>query len=149
MFIFHEINQNNLVEALDLVKETFDTSANHYGPEGVDSFYHFIDETNVKKSLSTGDMVLYGAYTNHSLVGVLGIRQSTHICLLFVDKNYHRQGIARDLFNNWKKTLKQPASITVNSSPYAIPVYKKLGFSPIKPAQTIDGITFVPMIAVN
>lgn len=94
-------------------------------------------------------MGLYGAYINHSLVGVLGIRQPTHICLLFVDKHYQRQGIARDLFNSWKKTLEYPISITVNSSPNAVPAYEKMGFSPINSAQTVDGITFVPMIAIN
>lgn len=48
MLIIQEINEDHLVEALHLVKETFDASATLYSPEGVDSFYHFVNETNVK-----------------------------------------------------------------------------------------------------
>lgn len=36
--------------------------------------------------------------------------------------------------------------MTVNASPYAIPVYRKLGFIDIDVEQVINGIRFTPMV---
>ena len=36
-------------------------------------------------------------------------------------------------------------AITVNSSPYAVPIYERLGFRQTKPEQVVDGIRIVPM----
>ena len=36
-------------------------------------------------------------------------------------------------------------AVTVNSSPYAVGFYKKLGFVPLGPEKQADGIRFTPM----
>ena len=40
-------------------------------------------------------------------------------------------------------------AITVNSSPYAVPVYRKLGFVETDTEQLADGMRYTPMKFVN
>lgn len=68
--------------------------------------------------------------------------------MLFVNKEYHRRGIARSLFEMVEKICRSQNNInkiTVNSSPYAIEVYHHLGFFDTDKKQTVDGIRFTPM----
>ena len=57
--------------------------------------------------------------------------------------------VATAIFNYLLKDIlnKNPSIIelTLNSSPYAIPFYLKLGFEPTSEEQEIDGIRFTPM----
>lgn len=88
---------------------------------------------------------IYGAYLNNKIVGVIATRNNgNHISLFFVDGKYHRQGIGRKLF----ETILQKSTgekITVNSSSYAVEVYKKLDFESDTDEQIVDGIRFTPM----
>ena len=67
------------------------------------------------------------------------------ICFFFVDGQYHRKGIGTKMFDHLLKTYKGNI-ITVNSSPYGLGFYKKLGFVPTEEEKTINGIRFTPMI---
>lgn len=77
-------------------------------------------------------------------VGYLEIGNNGHVHLFFTDKEHIGQGIGRRLFDlvlaegRW-------ARLTVRSSPYAIPIYKHLGFAATGNRETRDGITFLPM----
>jgi GNAT superfamily N-acetyltransferase len=68
---------------------------------------------------------------------------------LFVKKKYQHKGIARKLFNELKIELikNNPNSevITVNSSPFAVKIYEKLGFVTTDKEQLQDGLCFTPM----
>lgn len=93
-------------------------------------------------------MAAWGAFYSQRLVGILATRSVSHISLLFVDAQHHRQGIARALFGQLCDALSSdPAirSITVNSSAYATTIYPRLGFSPTGPERTTDGIRYTPM----
>lgn len=67
-----------------------------------------------------------------------------HICCFFVKAQYHRQGIGRKL---WEYLCENSQSkiITVNSSPYAVPIYHKLGFVDLDIEQVSDGMRYTPM----
>lgn len=62
----------------------------------------------------------------------------------FVKSKYHRQGIGRKL---WECVLNHSnyPFYTVHSSPYAVPVYHKLGFIDMDSEQLADGMRFTPM----
>lgn len=64
--------------------------------------------------------------------------------LLFVKKQYHRQGIARRLF---QLVLRHCGSdtITVNPSPCAAGTYRRLGFVATGGEKTVNGIRFTPI----
>ena len=82
--------------------------------------------------------------------GIIELRDCNHISLLFVHKNYHSQGIAKNLFNKANELCKQYnpdiEEIAVNSSLYAEKIYKKLGFKKVNTKQEKDGIIYIPMI---
>jgi len=80
------------------------------------------------------------------LVGVVGIREQTHLQYLFVSKPYQRAGLARRL---WEQARDQadnaPGRFTVNASSYAVSAYERLGFRSVGAVQEKDGVRFQPM----
>ncbi|MPN64058.1 hypothetical protein SDC9_211829 [bioreactor metagenome] len=98
--------------------------------------------------MSENELYIWGCFDGEKVVGVIAARPPCHIALLFVDKAYHRQGIARCLFNTLKDHFEadsQHAEITVNSSPYAVEVYHRLGFVDTDTEQIVNGLRFIPM----
>ena len=147
---YREIKQEELPETLDLVRKVFDEfEAPYYSEEGVASFYAFIDMDNMSEQYTNGSLYFYGCFVDNILVGMIAVKDFIHISLLFVDKQYHRQGIAKKLFNAILKICKEKdpclKAITVNSSPYAVEVYHKFGFFDVSSEQVVDGIRFTPM----
>ena len=57
---------------------------------------------------------------------------------------YHRRGIGNKLFDAMRRYYAHPV-FTVNSSPYAVEVYRHLGFVPTDEEQSADGLRFTPM----
>lgn len=142
-------NQLELTEALQLVWRTFlEFEASEYSAEGVQAFKEFIAFTNISEKLEHEDLVIWGYYEKDQLVGVIAVREANHISLLFVEKEQHHKGIARALYTTAVDyCFKQHHNkrITVNSSPYAVEVYKRLGFSAVGNEETVNGIRFTPM----
>ena len=89
------------------------------------------------------------ASTPDGLAGMLEMRQNNHVALLFVDKAFHRQGVARALLDHalGEARRHQPDAerMTVNSSRYGVPAYEKLGFRQTGPERAVNGIAFIPM----
>ena len=135
------LEKNEIPAAMDLVWQVFsEFEAPEYLPEGVKTFRDFIaneDEINKLK--------IYGTFVEDSLAGIIALRGGEHICLFFVRKEHHRQGLGRSLF---EFALRDGAAdkITVNSSPYAVEVYHKLGFADTDTEQVLNGIRFTPMV---
>ena len=69
---------------------------------------------------------------NHkNLIGFITIRNRHHISLLFVDKEYHMQGVGRTLVEKASEYLITEMGVdylTVDSAPYALEFYHKLGY---------------------
>ena len=147
---YKKIEKEELQNTLNLVRIVFDEfEAPYYSEEGITSFYKFIDINNMSEQYSNGSLYFYGCFVNNIIVGMIAVKDFVHISLLFVDKQYHKQGIARTLFDDVMKICKEKNSslktVTVNSSPYAIRFYHKLGFTDISSERTVDGIRFTPM----
>lgn len=132
-----ELRREEITLALNLVWKVFlEYEAPDYTQEGIDEFYKSIHDERYLSMLS-----VYGAFSGEELVGVIATRNSgKHIALFFVDGRYHRQGIGKQLF----QTV-QTDKMTVNSSPFALPVYKKLGFEVVAAEQAVNGLRFTPM----
>jgi len=117
-------------------------------PEGVREFLSYVQPDFMRKRLSRDHFVLV-AVVDEAIVGAIETRNNNHISLLFVDRAFHRRGLARGLFKSaldiCRSNIVDLKTITVNSSPYAIEVYQRLDFFPIGEKQTIHGITFIPM----
>jgi len=139
----------NLEEALCLVWKTFlEYEAPDYSDEGVQAFKQFIELESIKQKILQNHFYIWVCFDKEKIVGVLATRQPCHISLLFVDSDYHRQGIARAMVNimvDYYKSNYDAKEITVSSSPYAKEVYHRLGFYDTDTEQTESGIRFIPM----
>lgn len=113
--------------------------APEYSPEGIAAFRASLDNPQRKRQMD-----FYGAFDGETLVGVLCMRAPQHIAGFFVDAAYHRRGIGRKLFEAMRRDYAQQV-FTVNSSPYAVEVYRHLGFVPTDDEQSVDGLRFTPM----
>lgn len=147
--IFYErknaLSTKELEELTNLVTETFDEFVGKdYSEQGKDSFYKFINNGDIFTNMLLAHEFLITAKYNEQIVGVITTRDRAHISLLFVHKDYHKRGISRNLVDSLLN-LSQKDVITVNSSPYALEIYKKLGFVVQEEMQEKDGIKFVPM----
>lgn len=127
--------------AVTLVWEVFqEFEAPGYSPEGVDTFHRIIHTPETINRLE-----MYGAFEGQKLTGVLATRSSgTHISLFFVHSEHLRQGIGSKLFRHLTSNS-TVEKITVNSSPYAVEVYHRMGFTDTDKELLTDGIRYTPM----
>lgn len=122
--------------------------APEYSDQGIKTFKEFIDPEKLLIQVRDHNFKMYCCFDRDILVGVLAFKEA-HISLLFVRKSYHRKGIAKKLLDIAVKDILKlnPAvqELTVNSSPYAVEIYKRLGFISTDVMQEKDGIIFMPM----
>ena len=141
--------RNEWQDAMELAWKTFlRFEADIYTPEGVRNFQNFITDSTLYRMFVMGTYQLFVALDGKRIVGMITLRDSTHISLLFVDASYHRQGIGRALVKHLTDYLLTEAGanhVTVNSSPYGVGFYHKMGFRDIRPEESRDGITYTPM----
>lgn len=118
-----------------------------YTQEGIDNFQDFITDQTLRKMFLKGEYILYGAFFKGTLVGIISLRNKEHISLLFVDEEFHKMGIGRKLIYEIRKLEKRLGGyrLTVNSSPYAVGFYHKIGFVDTNLEQKKDGIRYTPM----
>jgi GNAT superfamily N-acetyltransferase len=144
-----KLQKNDIRNALDLVWRGFqEFEAPDYSKQGIEEFRKFISYNSIIKQFDTEELYFWGCINNDDLTGVIATRGINHICMMFVNKEYHRQGIARRLFKTVEEICKSQdniSKITVKSSPYAIEVYHHLGFLDTDEELTVNGIRFTPM----
>lgn len=139
--IIRRLKENEIPTALELAWKVFsEFESPDYSDEGTAEFKRCLNDTDYLSGIE-----YYGAFDGRELVGEIGIRaDKKHICFFFVDGEYHRCGIGRALFlfllNDYADDI-----ITLNSSPYAVPFYKAIGFKPTEDEKTVNGIRFTPM----
>ncbi len=123
--------------------------ASDYSDEGVAEFLSYARAESLAARQETGHFVLL-AVAAGQLVGAIEMRNLDHISLLFVDPAFQGKGVATELVRRSLDLCRDRrpdlSTITVNSSPYAVPIYARLGFRPTGPQQTKHGISFVPMV---
>lgn len=150
--MIREVTNADLKRALDLVNNVFsEFVAVDYSEEGNNTFNNYlkVKYKEIADGLENGHKKMWGYYKNGEVIGVIATRDISHISLMFVDKKHHRKGIARQLFNAVLAELKKNEDITqltVNSSPYAVEIYERLGFAKTGVQQEKDGIVFTPMV---
>jgi GNAT superfamily N-acetyltransferase len=141
------LKSSNVLQLVWSVFEEF--VAYQYIAEGVREFQIFFEYSNIKRMLDNSEMIMWGFFHNDKIIGMIATKQSNHISLLFVDKEYHRQGIARSLYRkliDYYAKNNDCSEISVNSSLYAVEAYKRLGVLVTDTEQQKNGIRFVPMI---
>ena len=135
--------------AMKLAWETFLIfEAQEYGEEGIESFRDFISDQRLKKMFLKGEYQMMVALHEDKLIGFITVRNRSHISLLFVNKKYHRQGIGSILIEKMGEYMITEVGVdymTVDSAPYALEFYHKLGFWDLAPRQQKQGIIYTSM----
>lgn len=134
------LTADELPSALSLIWDVFcEFDAPLYTEEGVRQFRKALNDGERNKTLN-----FYGAFDGDDLVGVIAVRKPQHIGFFFVRSDHHRCGIGKRLFETMRCDF-TVQEFTVNASPYAVEVYKHLGFSATDAEQTENGLRYTPM----
>lgn len=144
-----QFNEIHLVSLM--VNRTFDTFvAPDYTQQGVNTFHTFASTESMQSRLLLPNDFILTAKIEDVIVGMIEMRDYSHVSLLFVDSDYQKRGISKALFKqaldaclSHLPTLK---AITVNASAYALPIYQALGFVSTDTVQEKDGISYWPMV---
>ncbi len=118
-------------------------------PEGASKLLSAMDSSSIKAFIevpSDSEFQYLLAEVKNKIVGVIGVKNSFHLYHLFVAEEFHNKGVASALLKAFLQ-LKPQQSITlrVNSSPYALPFYQKLGFKSESSTVWRNGISSIPM----
>lgn len=148
-FLIRPLFSSEWDEAMRLAWDTFVLyEAPEYSKEGIQNFKNFVKDPILKTLFLDGKYKAMGAFDNDFLIGIIGVRNETHISLLFVDSEYHHKGVASKLLKRMFSFVKKEYGkncMTVNSSPYAVGFYHKLGFVDTDRELLTDGIRYTPM----
>lgn len=115
--------------------------------EARDAFLKSMTVDGIRQLIGSG-LRYHLAEVDGNIVGIIGIKNNTHLYHLFVSETFQKKGIARQLWNAAMKTCKaagNPGEFTVNSSRYAQQVYESFGFVAQSPPQERNGIVTIPM----
>ena len=116
-------------------------------PDAAAAFVREHDQDAVRRNIGAG-MVYQVAESDAMLAGFIAVRDNTHLFHMFVDQRFHRQGVARALWEVARAAAVKagnPGVFTVNSSNFAVPVYEALGFIRTNVTQYSNGIYYNPM----
>ena len=138
-------------EVSALVWEVFgEFEATGYEPRGIEEFRSFITPEKLKARLQEEAFFVLCCKAGGKIVAVAAAKENRHLCLLFVQREFQRRGIARRLVELTMERCRQAipglASFTVNSGRFAVPVYERLGFRATASEQEKNGIRFTPMV---
>ncbi len=141
---------NDWDEAMAIAWKTFmQFDARDYTEEGIQSFQDFITDEVLKRMFDMGAYQLIVATDiEDKIIGMISLRNETHISLLFVDGKHHRKGVGRALMETLCRYVFEEEGyrkITVNAAPYAIGFYHKLGFKDTGKEEIKEGISYTPM----
>lgn len=141
---FRKLNTTELEKCHILIKDCYDSYvAKDYEDKGNAVFYDFISVESLRKRLLENSHIVV-AEEKGQLLAMIEFK-GNHLALFFTHVDFLKQGIGKMLFNKAIDILKLEGKIDVNSSPYAVEVYRHLGFVPYDDFKTQDGITFMPM----
>lgn len=149
-YSIREVLPGEVEVAATLVQRVFTQFvAPDYSAEGAGNFRSFTQPETIRQRMGVNSFLL-GAFFLEQIGGVLEMRDHSHISLLFTDAEYQHRGVARELFTaaliRCKAYNAALSEVTVNSSPYAVEVYQKLGFLQRSEEQEKDGIRYIPMV---
>ncbi len=147
--LFREALPADTKSVCQLVEAVFHKfEAPDYSAEGIAEFAKYNTPSAMAERIADDHKALL-AISGDRVVGVIELRKLLHISLFFVEWPYQGRKIGRALWEQAYQicqeadpTLRQ---ITVNSSPYAVSIYERLGFSRTGPDQIKNGIRYIPM----
>lgn len=114
---------------------------------GLAFFLSTVEQRAIREYMDQGFSYLV-AVDNTKIVGVIAMKDYSHMFHLFVDKVHHNKGIAKQLWQAiYQHSVKHGnrGKFTLNSTSYALPVYERWGFVTTDEQQSRHGIRYTPM----
>jgi GNAT superfamily N-acetyltransferase len=93
-------------------------------PESVAEWNKLCDPKELRNRILSGEKVLVATW-NGIIVGFIAFKRSNHLSLLFVRREFSRQGIGRELFTQCTYDFDE---VTVNAAEEEVVFYQKVGF---------------------
>jgi N-acetylglutamate synthase-like GNAT family acetyltransferase len=121
--------------------------AHEFPPEGAANLLASMDAEAIEGYLASR-YEYHVAEDNGVLVGVVGVRDNSHVYHLFVADDFRGRGVARRLWRVAHDACRRAGNVgefTVNSSRFAVGMYRKFGFLETGPPETKGGVTSIPM----
>ena len=148
-FCIRKAKKSEWEEAMKLAWETFLVfQTKEYKKEGIESFYNFIMDPDLKKFFLMDLYQLFVALEADRIIGIITLRNNSHISLLFVGKDHQRYGVGSALVEYLSEYVlyeKQIDYVTVDSAPSAMEFYHKIGFWDLAPMKYNRGISSTAM----
>lgn len=95
-YIIREARKEEWNDAMALAWRTFmKYEGEDYSQIGIKSFQRFITDSFLHKMFINGNYRLFLAMENQNMIGIITLRDSWHISLLFVDEKYHYKGVGK------------------------------------------------------
>lgn len=147
--IYRQMKPGEEVGVCNLVVRSFNEFiAPGFTEQGLEEFFRYVNARALHKRSREGYLVIL-AEADGKIAGILEIKELRHLSMLYVDKQFHRKGIARELvylgLDHIRSNSPAAKQVTVNSSTYARPFYEDMGFRKTEEEKTIHGILHVPM----
>lgn len=122
--------------------------AGDYTEEGISNFHDFITDGKIYQMFLDGRYLMLLAFDEGKVIGQISVRNRNHISLLFVEEEYHRKGVGRELIRRmaeYLKTEKKELFVSVKAAPYALGFYRRVGFHICSPEEEYSGIRVTSM----
>ncbi len=115
--------------------------------QGAQILINSMDQGSIKHYFDSGYQYNV-ALIDDTIVGVVGIRDNSHLYHLFVAKSHQGKGISKTLWDHAKQQAIDNGNagfFTVNSALNATELYLKWGFVPLSGIRERSGIKDIPM----
>jgi GNAT superfamily N-acetyltransferase len=114
-------------------------------PESVAEWLEICHPEELKDRILSSERMLVATWSE-IVVGFIAFKRGNHLSLLFVRREFARQGIGRALFTQCAHDLDQ---VTVNAAEAAVGFYQKIGFRQCGDRFCKNGLWGIPMQWVN
>jgi len=133
-----------------LVERVFTQSeASEFSQPGISRFLSYANPVRMAERVAQDLCFVLVSAAADKPVGMVEVRNYSHIALLYVDDEHQRHGLASQLLDRAISMCREKnpglRRITVNASPIGLPVYARWGFHPIGDELEMDGVRFTQM----
>lgn len=118
-----------------------------FSAKGRHQFLSSNDQASIEKFIESG-FIYHVAEEAGEIIGVIGIRDNSHLYHLFVAESQQGNGLSRKLWQNSMRLCLEagnPGTFTVNSSNNAVGVYEAFGFKRKGGMEESNGVLYNPM----
>lgn len=150
MIVYGPMGESEVNCVHDLIVRVFhEHVAPVYSKNGIEKFLSIVSPGGLSE-LNDGQrsFVILAKQSNRP-IGMIAVRDESHVALIFVDSEYQGKGIGKHLLDEATKICQNRDSeltaITVSSSPNSIQFYKGLGFEAQGDEVDEDGMRYTPM----